>query len=47
MFEKVQPIRIARVGGRADESMAAYALRTIRKGTLPENDFFCINEPKD
>ena len=44
--KSIQPIRIVRVGGRADESMANYALRNIRKGTLPMSDFIALKEQR-
>ena len=47
IFEEAQPISIARVGGRADDSMVEYALRNIRRGTLPRDDFIALMERKD
>ena len=46
MIKDVQPISIARIGGRADVSMAKYALRNIRKGTLPMDDFIALKEQR-
>ena len=45
-FQGAPTISIARVGGRADDSMAAYALRNIRRGTLPTDDFIALKEQR-
>ena len=42
-YDTLQPIRIARVGGRADESMAKYSLRNLRKGTIPQGEYRKLN----
>ena len=46
IVKKHQPVRIARVGGRADDSMASYALRKIRKDTLPRHEFFALKDQR-
>ena len=43
----LQPIRIARVGGRADESMKEYALKNIRRGTVPKAEFMALRRHRD
>ena len=42
--EVCRPIRIARVGGRANESMAQYSLRNIRRGTIPREDYHKLKD---
>ena len=42
-----QRIRIARVGGRADESMKEYALKNLRRGIIPEEEFQALRSYRE